>query len=111
MDPKENRPSFSYGGNDLSQRVTVIETKFEHHVNDYSRWIGSISSDVKDLAKKFEVLNLNMAIVIEQRDKADKSLSRFKSAGLSFATALAVALIGVLVKFAFIVQNARLPST
>jgi len=105
-----NKNSFTFRGEDLSQRVTVLETKLEHHIVTFGQWITLLSKDVKELGRKFEAMNLNMAVIIDQRDKADKSLSRFKTAGLSFATALAVALIGVLVKFAFIVQTARLPS-
>src|ERR1700690_444489 len=108
MEPM-NKNSFTFRGEDLSQRIALIETRLDHHVQDFTKWFAALAGDVRELNKKLEALVINVAIIVDQKNEAEKRLSRWKNLGLTVCSGIAVALIGVLVKMAFIIQVNRLP--
>ena len=83
-----------------SNRLTILETNYRHLSDD----VKELSVQVGELSKSVNQLNTTLTVVIDQRDKADKALSRWKSAGLTAASALLVGLIIFLAKLAFIMQ-------
>ena len=86
-----------------SQRLAVVEITLEHQARD----INDLSVEIRELSKSVNGLTTTLAVVIDDRDKARQTLSRFKTAGLSFASTLAVALIVFLCRIAWMVQGAR----
>lgn len=91
---------------DLSQRVTIIETKVPYILDD----LNILSSQIKDLDTKFDLLNTNVALIIDQRNKSEKALGRWKNVALSIIGSLTVLLIGFIAKVCWVVQTSKLTS-
>lgn len=108
MEEKRQYAPFSkpYGGGEFSEKLAVLDDRFQRHVRDFDK----LSSKIEELSDKFDAMNINIALIVDQRDKADKSLSKFKTAGLSILTSLAIGLIIWLGHIAMVVQGAHLPT-
>jgi len=90
----------------VPNRLTILETRLQH----YSEDLVQLSEKIDGLDAKFDLLNTNMALLIDQRDKSEKALSRWKTLALSVAGGLAVALIAFLAKVCWVVQSSKLTS-
>lgn len=92
--------------NDIHRRIAIVETNYVHLSED----VSTLSDKIEGLSNSINSLTTTLAVVIDQRDQADKSLSRIKTAALTFFTALALTLVGFLIRIAFMVQGAHLPT-
>ena len=85
------------------ERLATLETTIDHLRED----MGELRDHSRDIFEKLSETNRSIAILVSQRDGAEKNLSRWKSAGLTVASGLAVALIVWLGHIAMVVQAAK----
>lgn len=78
------------------ERLTAIETTVNH-----------LREDVRDMASSLDKVEQHITVLVTQRDDAEKRLSRWKSAGLTVFSGLAVGLIVWLAHIAMVVQSAK----
>ncbi len=69
--------------------------------------VGHLREDVRDIARSLDLVEVNIVKLVTQRDEAEKTLSRWKTAGLSVCSGLALVLIAWLAHIALVVQAAR----
>jgi uncharacterized protein YoxC len=101
--------AYVFGTPDLAQRMAIIETRLDHHIQDFSKYVNDLNNSVRDLNKTVSELDKKLDLIVFQRDEADKRLSRWKNVAFTVMSAGAVTLIGFLIKIAMIVQGAHLP--
>lgn len=90
----------------VPNRLTVLETRFDHIRED----LDELSNKIDNLEDIVNKLDKKLDIIVTQREDADKRLSRWKSGAITLATSLVIALIGFLVKIAYVVQSSKLTS-
>ncbi|HVT61859.1 MAG TPA: hypothetical protein VHD33_00015 [Legionellaceae bacterium] len=88
---------------EISQRLIVIETKIPYLSDE----INYLSNQITQLDNKIETMNTNLAILISQKNDAEKRLSRWKTGAVGLSTSVLLLLIGWLAKIALIVQSAH----
>lgn len=79
-----------------AERLIALETTVNH-----------LREDVRDMAHSLDVIEKSITVLTTQRDDAEKRLSRWKSAGLTMFSGLAVGLIMWLAHIALVVQSAK----
>jgi hypothetical protein len=91
---------------DYSHRLIAIETRLPYFKED----LDNLYFKIDALDKSFNGIDKKLEILVSQKNDAEKRLARFKTAGLTLCTALALALIGWLARIAMVVQTAKLVS-
>lgn len=108
MDEKKQYPPFSkpYGGGEFSEKLAVLDDRFQRHVRDFDK----LSNKIEDLSESVVAIEKNIVVLVEQRDAAKERLGRWKNLVISVSSALAIGLIIWLARLALIVQSSHLPS-
>jgi hypothetical protein len=106
-DGKQYTPfSKPYAGGEFSEKLAVLDDRFQRHVRDFDK----LSNIIEELSEKVDAIKINVALIVDQRDTAKDRLSKWKTAGLSILTSLAIGLIIWLGHIAMVVQSAHLPA-
>lgn len=89
---------------ELSHRLIAIEARLPYLKED----LDNLYNKIDGLDHSFHLMDKKLDILIQQKNEAETRLGRFKTAGLSVFSALAIGLIGWLAHIAMVVQGAKL---